>query len=83
MKISVKYQEILEESLKEDLIWLLEEFNLLFSSKLNNLSMKDKEIANDIMDYIMENTYVYDNVILYNLFFEALENIERLYPSLF
>ncbi|MFW9826458.1 MAG: hypothetical protein ACFFEY_02440 [Candidatus Thorarchaeota archaeon] len=83
MKISINYQEVLEESLKEDLIWLIEEFNLLFSSKLNKLSMKDKEIANAIMDYIMEHTYVHDNIILYNLFFEALENIEKLYPNLF
>jgi hypothetical protein len=83
MKISINYQEALEESLKEDLIWLIEEFSLLYSSKLNNLSMKDKEIANAIMNYIMKNTYVHDNIILYSLFFEALENIEKLYPNLF
>jgi len=34
-------------------------------------------------DYIVENVYVYDYMILQPLFTEAVENIEKLYPNLF
>ena len=56
MKVSVKYYEILEENLREELEWLKEEFNILFKSKMEKYTNKDKRIANDILDYIIENT---------------------------
>ncbi len=34
-------------------------------------------------DYIIENFYVYDNMILQTLFTEAMEIIEKMYPNLF
>ena len=83
MKVSVRHHEILEESLKEELVWIKEEFNILFKFKKGNFTKKDKEIANAILDYMLEHTYVYDNIILYNLLFEAMENIEKMYPELF
>jgi len=83
MKVSVKYHEILEENLKEELIWLIEEFQILFKSKLENYSEKDKEIANKILDYVLNNTYAYESIQLYNLLFDAIENIEKMYPDLF
>jgi hypothetical protein len=83
MKVSVRYNEILEESLREELMWLKEEFNVLFSSRNEEFTEKDKEIANAIMDFVLENTHAYDNIILYNLLFEAIENIEKLFPKLF
>ncbi|MFX1573771.1 MAG: hypothetical protein ACFFB0_13560 [Promethearchaeota archaeon] len=83
MKISVKYYEILEEDLRGELDWLKEEFNILFKSKMENYTNKDKRIANDILDYIIENIYVYDNMILQTLFTEAMENIEKMHPDLF
>ena len=42
MKVSVKYNEICEENLKEELIWLTEEFHILFKSKLENYTEKDE-----------------------------------------
>lgn len=83
MKVSVRYHEILEESLKEELVWLKEEFQILFQSEIENYTIRDNEMANDILDYVLENTCVHDNMVLYNLLFDAIENIEKMYPDLF
>lgn len=83
MRISVNYHEILEESLTEELEWLKEEFIIMFKSKLQKYTEKDRLTANNILDYAMENMYVSDNIILLTLFTETLENIERMYPTLF
>ncbi|MFX0029658.1 MAG: hypothetical protein ACFE8B_10640 [Candidatus Hermodarchaeota archaeon] len=83
MKVSVKYHEILEEGLIEELEWLKEEFILLFKSKVEKYTERDRIIANDIMDYVMENMYVYDNMIFLTLFTETIESIEKMYPNLF
>ena len=83
MKVNIKYHEILEEFLEKELDWLKEEFEILFKSKMKNYTQNDKKIANDILDYILENTYVYDNIILINLLNEAMENIEKKYVNLF
>jgi len=83
MEVSLNYYQVLEESLRKELVWLIEEFKILFKSKNEIDSNKDKKLANEILDYILENTLVSDNIILYNLFTEAMENIERMYPDLF
>jgi poly(3-hydroxyalkanoate) synthetase len=83
MKDSVRYHEILEESLKEELIWLLEEFQTLFNSKVENYSERDKKLANDILNYFLDNTYASNSVKLYNMLFDAMENIEKMYSYLF
>ena len=82
MKVSIKYHEILEENLREELIWLTEEFRIMFKPKIDNYIEKDKKIANEILDYILDNTYVYDNIKLYNLLFDAIEDLEKNYPGL-
>lgn len=48
-------------------------------SKIENCTKSDKKIANDILEYILEKTYLYNNTRLHNLF----ENIEKMYPALF
>ncbi|MFX1504033.1 MAG: hypothetical protein ACFFDH_23935 [Promethearchaeota archaeon] len=83
MKASIRYHEILEEGLKEELLWLREEFEMLFKSKIENYTKKDKKIANEILDYILETTYAYESIDLYNMLFDAMENIEKSYPNLF
>ncbi|UCD02032.1 MAG: hypothetical protein JSV23_03135 [Promethearchaeota archaeon] len=82
MKVNIKYHEIVEEFLEKELEWFKEEFEILFKSKMENFTKKDKKIANDILDYILENTYVHDNIILLNLLNETLENIEKEYSNL-
>jgi len=83
MKVSIKYHEILSEFLEKELDWLKEEFEIFFKSKMENYTKNDKKLANNILDYILENTYVYDNIILINLLNEALESIEKKYINLF
>ena len=83
MEVSINYLLILEESLRKELYWLIEEFKILFNSKIEIDPEIDKKLANEILDYIHENTLVYDNIVLYNLFSETMENIEKMYPDLF
>ncbi len=83
MKVSIKYHEVMEELLRKELEWLREEFEILFKSKTEGYSEKDKKIANDILDYILENNYLYDNIRLLNLLNEVIKNIENKFPDLF
>jgi len=83
MEVSINYPQVLEESLRKELEWLIEEFKILFKSKIEIDPKNDKKLANEILDYILENTLVNDNIILYNLFTENMENIEKMYPDLF
>jgi hypothetical protein len=83
MKVDIKYHDIVEEFLEKELEWLMEEFEVLFKSKMENFTKNDKKIANDILDYTLENTYVHDNIILLNLLNETMEKIEKKYINLF
>jgi hypothetical protein len=83
MNVSLNYHEILEENLVVELEWLEEEFELLFQSKLDKYTKIDVKTANSILDYILENNYRYDNIILLNLLNRVKENIENMYPDLF
>ncbi len=83
MKVSPNYHGILEENLVVEMKWLKEEFEILFKSKIENCTEFDKKIANDILDYFLEKTYVYDNIMFHNLLDEVIENIGKMYPALF
>ena len=83
MRVSLNYHEILEEILVEKLEWLKEEFEILFKNKKGKYMNKDRKIANNILDYILEHTYVYNNLLLLNLLNETTESIEEMYPNLF
>ncbi|MFX1324245.1 MAG: hypothetical protein ACFE8N_04765, partial [Promethearchaeota archaeon] len=78
-----KVDEILEELLMKDLEWLKMEFEILFKPKKNKYTEKDRKLANEIIDYFIENTYVGDNLILLNLLNENIENLENQYANLF
>jgi hypothetical protein len=82
MSVSLKYHEILEEDLVIELEWLKEEFEILFNSKIEEHTEIDKKIANDILDYILENTDVNGNVGLLDLFDKAIHKIEKQYSKL-
>ncbi|KKL53996.1 hypothetical protein LCGC14_2269830 [marine sediment metagenome] len=83
MKENLKYHEILEEDLVLELEWLKEEFEILFKSKIGKNAKTNKKLANDILDYILENTDVYGNIELLNLLDKAIEFTEKMYPNLF
>ena len=82
MRVSLNYHEILEETLIEKLEWLKEEFEIIFAPKTGKFTFKDKKIANDIINYILEHTYVYNNIIMLNLLNKTVENIEKKYVTL-
>ena len=83
MEANQKYHEILEEDLVLELEWLKEEFEILFKSKIEKNAKINKRLANDILDYMLENTDVYGNIELLNLLDEAIEFTEKMYPKLF
>ena len=83
MKVFLKYHEILEEDLFVEMEWFKEEFEILFKLKIGNFTQMDKKIANDLLNYILENADVHDNFILFNVMDELTNNIETIYPSLF
>ena len=82
MRVSLNYHEILEEPLIKKLEWLKEEFEIIFAPKTGKFTIKDKKIANDIIDYVLEHTYVYNNIIMLNLLNETVEKIEKKYGNL-
>ena len=82
MRVNLNYYEILEETLKEKMEWLKEEFEIMFAPKTGKFTIKDKEMANDIIDYVLEHNNVYDIIILLNLLNETVEKIEKKYPNL-
>ncbi|MFW9942693.1 MAG: hypothetical protein ACFFFT_16775 [Candidatus Thorarchaeota archaeon] len=82
MSVSLKYHEILEEDLVIELEWLKEEFEILFYSKIEEHTEMDKKIANDILDYMLENTDVNGNVGLLDLMDKVLNKIEKKYSKL-
>ena len=83
MKVGIKIDEIIEDLLTKELEWLNEEFEVLFKFKKDKYTETDRKIANNILDYFLENTYVGDNLILLNLLNEKVENIENKYNNLF
>lgn len=83
MKVSVRYHEVMEENLKKELIWLIEEFQILFKAKSEKYTEVDKKIANKILDHIMDNTPAYDSLKLYNMLFDTMDDIEEMYSGLF
>jgi len=81
MSIS-KIDEILEENLVIDLEWLKEDFEILFDSKMGIHTEMDKKIANDILDYFLENIDVDGDIGLLNFLDEVVDNIEKKYSLL-
>ena len=81
MSISKKY-EILEENLVIDSEWLKEEFEILFDSRMGNHTEIDKKVANDVLDYFLEQTNIAGNIVLHNFLVEVLEYIEKKYSIL-
>ena len=81
MSISKK-NEILEENLVIDWEWLKEEFEILFDSRMGNHTEMDKKIANDSLDYFLENTDIGGNIVLFKFLDGIVENIEKKYSIL-
>lgn len=77
------YDDLLEDSLIEELEWLREEFELLFKPKRQNLSDKDKELANQMIQIIVNKMNFSDDKRINEILIEAIEKIEYNFPELF
>lgn len=76
------YEDIVEENLILELEWLKKEFENIYESKKDNYTKKDNKIANDILDYFLEHTYVNNNIKSLNFLDEVVDNIKQMYPNL-
>lgn len=74
-------KELLFNSLKDDLDWLFNEFDELYTSKYNKLTSQDSRIANDILDYV-NNQFEYTTIEEYNLFTKKINQLEQVYKKL-
>ena len=81
--ISGDYDSILENSFKEELSWVEEEFDLLFSSKKGNFTELDIKIAKKILTDVQENKNILNIDKLNTLFALTIEKIKEKYPKFF
>ena len=71
------FEDIVEENIILELEWLKKEFENLYESKKDNYTKKDNKIANNILDYFFEHTYVNNNINFLNLLDEVVDNIKH------
>ncbi len=83
MNVSEDYDKILEDTLKDELEWLEQEFELLFRSKKSNCSRKDITMATNILDNVVDNIKMNSNKQLLNLLTIMLNRLEKTYPDFF
>lgn len=82
MNVNEDYEKLMEDSLKDELEWLEEEFKLIFQNK----KIKTKEdiaIGNQILDQVIDNIKTGNNENLLNLLAITLNKIESAYPEFF
>ncbi|MGB5911584.1 MAG: hypothetical protein ACXACC_10285 [Promethearchaeota archaeon] len=77
------YDDLLEDSLIEELEWLKEEFEFLFNSRKHHPTEKDKQLANQMIENVFNKIDFLDDSRISDLLIEALENIEYNFPKFF
>lgn len=77
------YDDLLEDSLIEELEWLQEEFELLFKFKRQNTLEKDKRLANQMIEIIVNRVKSSDDKRINEILFEGIEKIGYKFPELF
>ena len=82
MTVSGEYERIILDNLKEDLEWLLDEFELLFKNK-NPKSKEDIAIGNQILDQILDSMKIFNSEEELNLLAITLNRIEQSHPEFF
>lgn len=85
MNISADFDKLLEDSLKHQIEWYVEEFNELYGSNGNDNdpSKLDKSIANHILSTLTENIDFKNNDTMLIYLAEAIETIRMTYPDFF
>ena len=82
MRISGDYEKLIEDTLKEELEWLEDEFELLFKHK-KDFSAGEISLGAQILDNIIDNIDAKHNEELLNLLAITLNRIEQTYPDFF
>lgn len=77
------YDRILQDNLKDELEWLLDEFEALFKSKKDKYSQEDIKIGHKILDQIIDGIKANTSEELLNLIAITLNKIESTYPEFF
>jgi hypothetical protein len=83
MSINRNYNRILEDTIKEELIWLEQEFNYLFRNKKEGFTKNDIKMGNQILNNIIDNINISDNKDLLNFLTLILDKLEQTYPQFF
>ncbi len=83
INISGNYEKMLEDNLKEELVWLEDEFNFLFKSKKDKYTSHDITLGSKILEQVIDNIKTNHNEELLNLLAVTLNKIEHLYPDFF
>jgi hypothetical protein len=82
MTVSGEYEKVMEECLKDDLLWLEREFELLYRYKKVK-SKADIAIGNQILDQFVDNIKSNNSEEVLNLLAITLNRIEQTYPEFF
>ncbi|MHA1106559.1 MAG: hypothetical protein ACTSPN_12705 [Promethearchaeota archaeon] len=82
MKVMGDFEDIIETDIIHELKWLREEFDFLFRFKKNRLTQEDIEIANQIIDSVIDKySGTLDDKIV-DLLSKSIEEIGECYPGL-
>ncbi|MFX1568174.1 MAG: hypothetical protein ACFFCV_07390 [Promethearchaeota archaeon] len=77
------YERILQDNLKDELDWLLDEFEVLFRNKKNKYSREDISLGNQILDRVVDNIKANNDEEVLNLLAITINKIEKEYPTFF
>ncbi len=77
------YNQILHESIEEDLIWFELEFDFMFKNKTDKYNNQELDFGNQILNKMTETIDLLHDEKLLNSFTDILTNIERKYPVFF
>lgn len=83
MNVSGDYDKILEDTLKKELEWLEQEFELLFRPKKEKYTKNDISMGNQILDNVIDCIKTNPNEELLNLLAITLNKIEQAFPEFF
>lgn len=76
------YERILQDNLKSELDWLVDEFEMLFKNK-KEVSKEEISLGNQILDNVIDNIKTNNNEELLNLLAITLNKIEHDFPEFF
>jgi len=83
MNISADFDKLIEDSLKHQIEWYVEEFNELYGTNGRNYSELDKSIAHHILNRLTESIDFKNNDKVLIFLAEAIETIRMSYPDFF